>query len=151
MHFRKATNADIALLARQNQQLIQDEGHRNRMSLPELENRMRSWLHGEYEAIIFEHDGRPIAYALCRTDGDGIYLRQFFVDRQYRRKGFGRQAIKMLLSNILPREKRVTVDILINNQSGQAFWKALGFIDYAITLEMLPEAKDGSMSCPQPP
>jgi predicted acetyltransferase len=143
MNYRKATNSDIAWLAEANQQLLQDEGHRNRMMpLPELEDRMRGWLKAEYEAVIFEHEGRPVAYALYRPDGDGIYLRQFFVDRKYRRRGFGRQAIKLLISKIWPREKRVTVDVLTNNQIGYAFWKSSGFKDYAITLEMMPEEKD---------
>ena len=36
MQFRTATEADVGLLAVFNRQLIQDEGHRNRMSLAEL-------------------------------------------------------------------------------------------------------------------
>lgn len=35
-------------------QLIQDEGHRNRMTVAELEQRMRGWIAGEYRAVIFE-------------------------------------------------------------------------------------------------
>jgi predicted acetyltransferase len=90
---------------------------------------------------LFRHNNlfelhHSIAYALYRPDGEGIYLRQFFVDRQHRRRGFGRQAIKMLLSDIFPCEKRVTVDVLINNQIGHEFWKAMGFKDYTITLEV---------------
>ena len=42
MHLRRATLADAALLAELNRQLIRDEGHRNSMSLAELETRMET-------------------------------------------------------------------------------------------------------------
>ncbi len=84
MHVRKAAEADVGLLAEFNRQLIEDEGHRNRMTLPELEERMRTWLRNEYEAAIFEEHGVLMAYALYRQDSDSIYLRQFFVGRQHR-------------------------------------------------------------------
>lgn len=42
MNSRRATLADCALLAELNHQLIRDERHRNKMTVPELELRMRS-------------------------------------------------------------------------------------------------------------
>jgi len=41
LYFRKATSDDVPLLATLNEQLIEDEGHRNRMTLPKLERRMQ--------------------------------------------------------------------------------------------------------------
>lgn len=137
MRFRVATDADSALLAGLNRQLIADEGHRNAMTLSELEERMRGWLRGMYHAIIFELAAYPAAYALYRDDPDGIYLRQFFVDRQQRRAGIGRQAIALLRAEIWPPGRRVTVEALATNRRGYAFWTALGFHDYAVTLELL--------------
>ncbi len=32
--------------------------------------------------------------------------------------------------------KRVTVSVLVSNTVGLAFWRAVGFHDYALTLEM---------------
>jgi GNAT superfamily N-acetyltransferase len=136
---RKATETDVSLLAKLNRQLIQDEGHRNHMALPELAERMRNWLQSGYEAIVFEQDGTPVAYALYRQDPDSIYLRQFFVDRRHRRLGIGRQAMQILLSQVWPRGLRITVDVLVKNRIGYAFWRSIGFQDYAITLEMARE------------
>jgi hypothetical protein len=59
MKYRQATLNDSSLLAKLNHQLIRDEGHRNPMTVPELENRMRGWLSTDYEAIIFE-DGSDV-------------------------------------------------------------------------------------------
>lgn len=136
MEYRNATEADLQLLAKFNHQLIRDEGHRNRMTVSELEDRMRNWLRNEYRAVIFGGDGDPVAYALYRQDPDSIYLRQFFVASQHRGQGIGRQAMNILRSQIWPHGWRIRVDVLVNNHAGYAFWKAVGFQDYAITLEL---------------
>jgi hypothetical protein len=44
MNFRRAIADDCILLAKLNHQLIRDEGHRNKMTVPELEQRMKNWL-----------------------------------------------------------------------------------------------------------
>jgi predicted acetyltransferase len=124
------------MLARMNQQLIEDEGHRNAMHLSELETRMRSMLDGNYAATLFEIGEHVVAYALWRDEPDWVYLRQFFVARDYRRRGIGAQAVRVLTDEVLPGEKRVRVNVLIGNQPGLEFWRAVGFADYLITLEL---------------
>ncbi len=64
--WRLAETADVAQLAEWNHQLIRDEGHRNRMTVPELEARLRGWLRGEYRAVIFSQAADPVGYALYR-------------------------------------------------------------------------------------
>lgn len=90
VNFRRATLDDSAQLAELNHQLLRDEGHRNKMTVPELEQRMRDWLASEYVAILFEHDGLVVAHALYREQPEEIYLRQLFVVRNRRREGIGR-------------------------------------------------------------
>jgi ribosomal protein S18 acetylase RimI-like enzyme len=139
MTFRRATLDDCALLAELNHQLIRDEGHRNRVPVPELEQRMRGWLASEYAAIIFE-DGREVAaYALYREQPEEIYLRQLFVARSQRRQGIGRKAVEILRSKVWSQNKRLTVDVLVQNTAAVAFWRAVGYKDYCLTLEILPE------------
>ena len=140
MTFRPATQADCPLLAALNHQLIQDEGHHNQMTIPELEQRMRGWLAGDYRAVIFEDAGEVVAYGLYREQPDSIYLRQFFVIRPCRRQGLGRRAGDMLRSQVWPKNSRFTVDVLIANQSAVAFWRSVGYTDYALSLEIVPSA-----------
>lgn len=90
---------------------------------------------------IFEQHDVPVAFALYRPVEGGIYLRQFFVSREHRRQGLGKQAIHLLLNDIWPPEARVTLDVLVQNKRGYAFWKALGFSEYAVTLEMERSSK----------
>ena len=139
MTHRSANAADCPLLAGLNHQLIRDEGHRNRMTVPELEQRMRGWLSGEYRAVIFEDGGEVVGYALFREQAEEIYLRQLFIVRHRRRLGLGRRALEILRSQVWPKDKRLTVDVLVSNQNAVAFWRAVGYQDYCLTLEIVPE------------
>jgi ribosomal protein S18 acetylase RimI-like enzyme len=142
MNFRPATLKDCALLAELNHQLIRDEGHRNPMTVPELEQRLRGWLASEYAAVIFEKGVEIVAYALYRKQPEEIHLRQLFVARNQRRRGIGRQALEILRTQIWPKHSRLTVDVLVQNSVAIAFWRAAGYQDYSLTLEMLPDPKD---------
>jgi predicted acetyltransferase len=137
MTFRSATLDDCPLLAEMNHQLLQDEAHPNRfMTLPQLEERMRGFLAGEYRGVLFEEDGAIVAYGLYREQADEIYLRQLFVLRDRRRRGVGRRAVEILRSDLWPKNKRLTVDVLLHNTSAIAFWRAVGYRDYLLGLEI---------------
>lgn len=134
---RLAILDDCGLLAELNHQLIQDEGHRNPMTVLQLEQRMRGFIGGEYQAVIFEQHGEVVAYALYRESLEEIYLRQLFVVRNRRRQGIGRQAVQSLRSQVWPKTKRLTVEVLVANRGAVEFWRALGYVDYALTLEIM--------------
>lgn len=134
MNYRRATSDDVPFLATLLGQLIEDEGGPAGVALPELEALARDYLGRGYQAIIFTDEAGFAAYALYRQDADGIYLRHFFVDRQHRRRGVGRRAIHTLLSEICPPGQQITVEVLIGNRAGHAFWQALGFRDLTVGL-----------------
>jgi GNAT superfamily N-acetyltransferase len=135
VNYRFAAEADSPVLASMNRQLIRDEGHRNRMTASELEQRMRAWLVSDYRAVIFERGGTVAGYALFRSEPDHIYLRQFFVRPEFRRQGFGRAAMEWLVANAWNKTARIRIEVLAGNAEGIAFWSALGFRDYALTME----------------
>ena len=139
MIFRRATLDDCALLAELNHQLICDEGHRNRMTVLELEQRMKAWLASEYSAALFEDGGEVVAYALYCERPEEVYLRQLFVARNRRRRSIGREAVKILRTQVWPASKRLTVEVLVQNQAAVAFWRSVGYRDYCLTLEILPD------------
>jgi GNAT superfamily N-acetyltransferase len=136
MDYRFAQLDDSLLLAKLNQQLIEDEGHRNPMTLTELECRMREWLKEQYQAVLFQRGEEPRGYALFRREADHVYLRQFFVCREHRRQGIGRNAINWLRRHAWADAPRVRLDVLVGNAPGIAFWRSVGFHDYCLTLEL---------------
>jgi predicted GNAT family acetyltransferase len=134
VEYRLAGKSDVPLLAELNQQLIRDEGHGNPMSVAELQDRMRAWLARTYTAVLFLDEDTMVAYALYRTDNTGIFLRQFFVCRDERGKGFGRAALALLCERIWPAGATVTLEALSANRAAIDFWRAVGFEEYAVTL-----------------
>ena len=138
--YRIATLEDVPLLAAMNRLLVHDEGHRNRFK-PDVwfEDRMRAFLSGDYKAVLFEIENQVVAYALYvdhPDHADTIYLRQIFVDRAWRRRGIGREALHILESEIWPPDKRLTVEVLVGNQAAWSFYHAVGFHDYSVELEI---------------
>lgn len=146
MNFRFAVPDDCSQLAAWNRELIRDEGHRNRMPVRELEQRMRGWLAGEYRATIFEDGGETVAYVLFREQPEKIYLRQLFVLPQFRRKEVGRRCLELLREKALPKDKRLTEEVLVGNTAAVAFWRAVGFADYSLALELMPPARLDSVT-----
>lgn len=100
-----------------------------------LTARMAGWLGGVYEAVLFEDGGPPAGYALYRRDPEHVYLRQFYVRPECRRQGVGRAAIGWLRRHAWG-GARVRVEVLVGNAAGVAFWRAVGFRDYALSLEL---------------
>jgi len=136
-----AKPGDASVLAEWNHSLIREQGHRNRMSVPELAQRMHGWLESEYKAVIFGVDGRPVGYALYREEAELVYLRQFFVLAESRRRGCGRAGFGILRDLVWPKNRRLVVEVLCHNPTGIAFWRAMGYQDYCLTLEIMPDAK----------
>ena len=136
LEFRIDTQNDVSWLAEMNQQLITDEGHRNKMTLPELEQRMADFLRTGYTAVIVSSGYDDIGYALYREKPEWIYLRQIFVKNEMRHEGIGREIICYLKKNQWKDSKRVRVEVLVGNLEGISFWHTVGFKDYCITMEM---------------
>jgi hypothetical protein len=42
----------------------------------------------------------------------------------------------VLTDEVWPADRPISVDVLIGNRSALEFWRAVGFVDYLITLEM---------------
>ncbi|MCJ7693151.1 MAG: GNAT family N-acetyltransferase [Sedimentisphaerales bacterium] len=136
LEYRFATQDDAEWLAEMNQELIRDEGHRNRMSLAELERRMSDFLEMGYSVVIAACDAVDIGYALYRQDPDWIYLRQLFIKREMRRRGICRQMIAWLKENPWKNSERIRAEVLTGNREGISFWRTVGFDEYCITMEM---------------
>jgi ribosomal protein S18 acetylase RimI-like enzyme len=136
VEFRFAKVEDAENLGALNSLLIRHEGHRNAMTVPQLVERMTEWLRSEYEAAVVEECGAIVGYALFRRDADHVYLRQILVQTENRRRGIGRSLIQWLVKYAWQDAPRVRIDVLVGNEAALHFWKAIGFAEYCLTLEM---------------
>ncbi len=108
MNFRRATLNDCNRLAELNHQLIRDEGHRNPMTVPELEQRLRGWLAGEYAALIFEDDGEVVSVrAVSRGAGGTLPAATLCHAQSPSDKELAGKAIEILRTQIWPKRTSV--------------------------------------------
>jgi len=128
-----ATLADAEKLALLNKQLIEDENHDNPMTVDQLTERMSSFLSGDYSAIFCVDENQKtlgknkkiLGYALVNKTTNPIYLRQFFIFRDERRKGYGKQFLIKLLESL--NTDTIDIEVLAGNEAGKAFWLSLNF------------------------
>lgn len=116
---------DVPILAEMNKHLIDDENAENSMNILQLERRMIDFINTDYKAFFFILNERIIGYGLCNINKSPIYLRQFFIRREERRKGYGKQAFHKLLEHIGINE--IDIDVYAWNKKGIYFWESLGF------------------------
>jgi len=113
------------------------------MDLAALAERMRAWLAGQYDVILFTRGETIVGHAAYQIRYDEylaqegyVYLRQFFVRREARRQGIGRAAFRLLQNDFLPAGLPIALDVLEGNPGGRGFRDALGFRPYCIAMRL---------------
>ena len=129
---REATQQDIPRLGELNHQLIQDEGHENRLGVKGLQQRMAMWLVQEYRCFIATNRNQIVGYALYKQSGDGFYLRQLFVSRDHRRLGIATQLMDYLFAEEWG-DHELRLDVLATNQEAISFYEQYGLSLYCHT------------------
>lgn len=140
----------IRLLARLNEQLMEDEGHECALSRTDLQNRMTAFLEGEYTAYLFTLGGVPAGYALVDARRDPVFVRQLFVQRGLRRQGTGTMAFGLLRDAL--GDRAVRLEVLRGNDAGMRFWHSVGLTEHALTMVSPPReqrAPDGEARAEQ--
>lgn len=130
MVLRLCTYEDLDVLAKMNKQLIEDEKHDNKMNVDQLKERMSRFINSEYNAYFFCVENDTIGYALVNVKQNPLYLRHFFICREFRRKGYGKLAFKNLLQ--LLGTDTIDLEVMVWNETGKCFWKSLGFEERSI-------------------
>src|ERR1700761_3498292 len=95
LDIRQATATDFPLLARMNRELIEDEGHRNPMTVEQLEERFHRFVSRDgWQVDVLLFDGEIAGFATHRYEPDDaeptgmrVHLRQFYVARERRGGG----------------------------------------------------------------
>ena len=133
----KAKSGDVDLLAQLNRQLDEDEPYPYPVPLSALTERMARWIgEGGHDVLLFRDADQLIGYAVWRAEEHGSYLRHFFICRDQRRQGWGRAAMRLLCREVFPKDRPVNLDTAIGNKAGIAFWRAIGFQDFSLGMEL---------------
>jgi GNAT superfamily N-acetyltransferase len=142
---RTAESAQFELLARMNKELIEDEGHRNPMSVAQLQQRFERFVSSEgysLDLVLWRDD--IIGFATYRQEPDNaeacgyhIHLRQFYISRAVRGRGLGSLAFEALMRARFKRGERIFLNVLETNPRGREFWKKTGFKPYDTTMEQV--------------
>lgn len=125
MEIKKCTLEDVLQLALLNKQLIEDEKSNNPMNIDELVERMSVFLNTEYNAYFFMVGEEVVGYALVKHTCTPLYLRQFLIVREYRKKHYGTEAFHTLLEYL--GVDRMDIEVLPWNERGMRFWESCGF------------------------
>jgi ribosomal protein S18 acetylase RimI-like enzyme len=133
----RARRTEAELLGALNFQLDEDEPHPYPLPMPALVERMARWIDtGEYDVLLFRRGDHLTGYAAWRLEDRGAYLRHFFICRDQRRQGWGRAALKLLCREVFPKDRPIQIEAAIGNKGGIAFWRALGFEDFGLSMEL---------------
>ncbi len=127
---RTCSEDDIELLARMNEQLLEDENFDIRLSPDQLKERMLGFIQSDYKAYVFEHSGEVKGYALVNHNSKPLYLRHFFICRECRREGYGIATFYKLLDML--ETDRIDIEVMYWNERDYRFWQSLGFKERSI-------------------
>lgn len=135
MNIRIATLDDAPVLAR-----LLEDFNGPPMTPTKAAARMRA-CQGIETTVLAEIDGRAAGFACLRVvpymsdDVPYAELTELYVDAAYQRRGIGRAL--MVYVETLARERGADEILLLtsfNNPDGQAFYRAVGYGDYALVM-----------------
>jgi len=148
LQIKSATEEDLFILTEMNQQLIIDEGSDNPMSFEQLRQRMNDWILGDWNVDLLQTDNEVIGYALYQSRANqynrevkDVYLRQYFIKRDYRNKEYGLSGLDKLMNKRFKEIENIEIDVLNCNLKGQNFWRKAGFEPYYINMKMNVHAR----------
>ena len=143
LRLQSARNEDLQILAEMNKQLIEDERSSNPMGINELEKRMSEFFENAWEIDLIMKEEKIIGYTLYQYQEDSInrtekrvYIRQYFIRREYRKMGYGIAGIDLLWNTRFKDVKRIEIDVLETNPEGKRFWDKAGFKPYYTNMRL---------------
>ena len=141
---RGADLNDVPLLGKMNSRLVDDQGTDNTWPLSKYEERFREWLQkGPWQVDVILEKGQIAGYAIYQLRADYFYpeqpvifVRQFYIEREHRRRGLGRAAFQDLIDKRFPEGyDAIALDVMAANTGGQQFWTKLGFATYFVAMK----------------
>jgi ribosomal protein S18 acetylase RimI-like enzyme len=123
-----ASEDDIPGLFIMNKQLMEDEEFDRPLNDENLRKRWEEFLtQNKYQVLLFILEDDIIGYAVVHMDQSPLYLRHFFIKREFRRMGNGSNCFHEMLNHL--NTSTIDLDVMSWNERGFKFWKSLGFTE----------------------
>ena len=95
--------------------------------------------------LVFEDDGGPVGIALVKdfeSEPFGYDLQQFMIDRRHQGKGYGSEALEMILGDLRREGRYDRVEVCVKKKNAPAvrFFEKHGFIDSGYIDPEVPDA-----------
>lgn len=138
MELQKAVIEDCDELVKMNTQLIIDEQFDVILPQDKMIERMKDFIQGSvYDCYLMVHDNVVCGYCLADKTKTPLYLRHLFVKKEHRRKGFGKQAIQMLLQ--MYKTGSLDIEVMAWNANAIKFYESIGFTPRFIGMRISKE------------
>ncbi len=126
MKLRFATIADLDILTQWYKDLRTDEKMDNIITDEEIRNQMEYFLQGStYKTYFLEVEGTAVGYGMLDITRNPRYLRHLFIQRDFRRKGYGKTLITLLMD--LHAISEIDIEVMVWNQTALKFYNEMGF------------------------
>ena len=120
--------------------------NQNKFLATPIEILARGYVYRSYNARVYgiSNDGHIIGVALVKDmdEEPSCYdLQQFMIDRHFQNKGYGTEALRLILSVLSKERKYGQVEVCVNKENAAALWmyKKAGFEDTGYIDESVPD------------
>ena len=104
-------STDIALLSRLYHEMLEDEEFDVPRTAQTARDRMSEYLHNGETAFLFMGEDKVVGYALIIISRTPFYIHHFYICRDARRQGYGKEAFNALLETL--RTDKMALDVNI--------------------------------------
>lgn len=133
MKLKRASGKDLSALVTMNIELREDEKATGSMSEARLRARMNRWLgSNSYDVFLLVGEGATLGYALVDHAKKPVYLRHFYIKRDQRRRGYGTEALNLLIAKC---GGALELDVNSWNSGAIAFYEKFGFKRTVIAMQ----------------
>ena len=92
-----------------------------------------------HRTVLFRHAGRAIGMIMWADLGDHLFIRNYVVREQFRRRGLGAALFRRLRAEVFPAGLPLRLEA--SEDSSRAFWVAQGFHDWSTGMRTDPFAE----------
>ncbi|MEL6476905.1 MAG: GNAT family N-acetyltransferase [Pseudomonadota bacterium] len=113
-----------------------DRAHGGKITREQATEKLGLMLQAGHRAVLFRRQGLALGMAIWMDMGDHVFLRNFVIDRDHRREGFGAALFARWRSDLLPAGTKLRLEV--GALHAQKFWERQGFSIWSTGMRLDP-------------